>query len=329
MKKVTFAVFSDLHLDITPDALGYCREFIRDLSGRKPDFVIQLGDIYVFRPWIEEYFNDPGGFVMKKEYEADFDCHKEYYQRFSEVKKALPELYSVLGNHDHDRADKEYLTGALHIPSPYYDFEVNGFTFIALDTNNYYVDGEFIPYARQNYMRDKRDGKRLDALGRGQLEWLRDRLAAAKGPVTVFSHAPLDTGVCEREELAEIFREATESGTKIVMCVNGHNHIDSLVTLDGIRYWEVNSMTYRFLGRQYPPVYHYGEEMSARYRNIRFGAPYTAPLYAYVTIRGDGYVCIEGREAEYKPPLPSERGFVEHNPKAGGPEILSREFFAF
>ncbi len=329
MKKVSFAIFADLHLDITPTALDYFRQFEKELSERKVDFVVELGDIHVFRPWIEEYFRDPEGFITKDEYKSDFEYHKEYYLRYLEVKKMLPGLVAVLGNHDHDRADKEYLKRMLSVPSPYYSFKSEGFVFIILDTNNYYINGEFIPYDNQNYMRDKREGKLLDALGKVQLAWLERELSAAEGPVVIFSHAALDTDVCEREEFAAILRGARNAGTHIVMCANGHNHIDALCEVDGIKYWEVNSMTYRFTGRRYPPVDRYGEELAGRYKNIRYGAPYTKPLFAFVTISEDGHVKIEGRSAAYIPPYPEEIGFTERSAKTGGPHIDDREFYAF
>lgn len=331
MKQIRFAVFADLHIDITPIALDYFKQFVKDLATQKTDFVIQLGDPVVARPWIEEYYKDPASFVMPEEWAKEsknLEYHKEYYQHFLEMKNALPDLYSVLGNHDHDRADKQYLMKSLSMPAPYYCFTVNGFDLIALDSNNYYVGDEFIPYDRQNYMKDKREGKKLDALGAEQLEWLRKTLAANDHPAILFAHAPMDTGIAEREEFAAILREAKAAGKKIIMCANGHSHIDSLNVVDGIHYWEVNGMTYRFLSRQLEPAHYFGEELSARYLNIRFGAPYTAPLYAYVTVREDGYVKIEGKTAEYMHPTPEERGFVEHNPKAGGPEIKSHEFYA-
>ena len=129
MNKVTFVVFSDLHLDIPPTALDYFRIFIEEISGREFDFVVQLGDLYVFRPWIEEYFKNPGAFEMREEYEPGFEYYKEYYLRFLKVKKALPGLYSVLGNHDHDRADKGYLCRQLGMPAAYYSVECRGFDY--------------------------------------------------------------------------------------------------------------------------------------------------------------------------------------------------------
>ena len=330
MNKIRFAIFTDLHLDITPDALEFFKQFKADLDTQETDFVIQLGDLVVARPWLEEYFADPDSFVMPEELakeKKDFEYHKEYYRRFLEVKKALPDLYNVLGNHDHDRADKEYLMRTLPMPAPYYRFTVKGFDLIVLDSNNYYVDGEFIPYDRQNYMKDKREGKHLDALGKQQLEWLREVLASNNNPALLFAHAPMDTAIYEREEFAAILREARQNGKKIIMCANGHSHIDSFNLVDGVYYWEVNCMTNRFLSRALEPAHYYGEALSAQYRNIRFGCPYDAPLYAYVTVYEDGHVKIEGRKAEYRHPNPDERGFVNNNPKAGGPEIKDREFF--
>lgn len=331
MNEIKFAVFADLHLGITPTAFDKFKQLYEDLSGRDVDFVIQLGDLVVARPWIEEYYKDPESFVMPEEWAKEaksLEYHKEYYQQALEVLKALPGMYNVLGNHDHDRADKQYLMKWLSMPNPYYCFTVKGFDLVVLDSNNYYVGDEFIPYDRQNYMKDKREGKHLDALGAEQLEWLRKTLAANNNPALLFAHAPMDTGIYEREEFAAILREARERGKKIIMCANGHSHIDSLNKVDGVYYWEVNCVIYRFLSRALEPVHYYGEELSARYPNIRFGAPYTEPLYAYVTVREDGYVKIEGRVAEYMHPTPEERGFVNNNPKAGGPEIKDREFFA-
>lgn len=327
MNKVKFCVFADVHVDHSPLSMEFFEQMMADLSSRPVDFVIALGDIGVVRPWIAEYVKNPAGTVIPEEHLKNLDYHLEYYARFRRICEALPGLYKVLGNHDHDAATKEEVCRALGLASPYYSFEVNGFHFIVLDTNHYVADGELMPYGRKNYQLDKTPDKHTEALGRPQLQWLRAELARSEGPVVIFSHASLAEQVYEREELAALLRDAGQAGKRIFLCVNGHRHIDRLLKLEDVWYWDVNSMTYRFLGTKWP-CERFSPDVHRQYPRIKYAAHYDRPLYAYVTIAEDGKITVEGRQAAYIKPSPEALGFPDSQTRPSGPYILNRCFYA-
>lgn len=92
-----------------------------------------------------------------------------------------------------------------------------------------------------------------------ELDWLRRDLAAARGPVIVFSHIPLDNNGDEHEAMEKAgrkgspwtfyFREGPdirrimEESGKVRLCLSGHHHCNRHREIGGIHYITQQSLT--------------------------------------------------------------------------------------
>lgn len=158
-----FVHISDTHLGSTPDytlhgrnTYNYARALVRHLNDRlpfAPDFVLHTGDI-------TNYFEDEAGQLAA--------------QVFTELKYPI---YYVAGNHDSPALMRRFLLQQAGGNEPlYYDFTVQGFHFLVLDTR-----GKVDP---QGYVPEE------------QLEWLQKKCASssARSLCLVVHHLPLQTG---------------------------------------------------------------------------------------------------------------------------------------
>ena len=106
-----------------------------------------------------------------------------------------------------------------------------------------YKEGEFIDYEKANfYVNDSERTYINDA----QIDWFKDDLEATKLPTVVFSHQSLwhyQWGVKNRLTIQKIM-EAHKS--KIICCMNGHNHLDFHHQQNGIDYIEINNFGHPF-----------------------------------------------------------------------------------
>jgi len=93
-----------------------------------------------------------------------------------------------------------------------------------------------------------------------------------------------------------VINEANAEATKVVACFCGHHHLDRYALKSGVHYVWINSISYNWVGEQYGRM-----------------AAYRDPLYAFVTFRADGSIEIEGRQSEWVPPSPAERGYPGSN----------------
>ncbi len=197
--------------------------------------------------------------------------------------------YHVLGNHDMDndlgdRFDIEEAVAYFGLPHRYYSFTKKGHHFIVLDGND--EDGE------------------------EQLAWLRQELAETTIPVILFAHQSVEWTMNIGDQVREVLEEANRNADKkkILAVFNAHHHIDHVSIVNGIYYVHVNSMTYHFVGRNHIVQERYGRYMDRRYHKIQETAPYKDPLYAIVTIEGDGTISIKGTQSEWVGPSPCEIG---------------------
>ncbi|MEI7984514.1 MAG: metallophosphoesterase, partial [Armatimonadota bacterium] len=121
-KPLKFAVITDLHHGLAPDAMARATAFINAVKARKNlDCVLQLGDFC---------YSDAG--------------LQELLEKFKEIK--LPIIH-VLGNHDMDRCTKDKAMATIGMKSRFDKFEFGDYTFVVLDLNNIKKNGEVIPYA--------------------------------------------------------------------------------------------------------------------------------------------------------------------------------------
>lgn len=320
--RVKFCVIADIHYHphtfphSTKDFLG---KVIARAKREKCDFIISLGD-----------FNHHA--AKDTDYNAYFrDC-------------GLP-TYHVIGNHDDDGNPHEETLAAYGLKSGHYFFDRNGFRFIVMDPNHVrWADGTLDHYSSGNYYKkDHRedlkayyDQKKRDVIGvvpPEQVEWLRETLAASPYPCVIASHQSFERdysrcSACSNgEEIRKVFAEAVAACPgKIALVMNGHHHIDYFRVLDGIRYFDVNSASFQWMGSNYKHG-HYSAEYCKEVSCAPFIVGWDDPLSAIVTMSGDGHLKIDGSDALYTHGVTAE--MCKFGPDGAGrrthPSILSIE----
>ena len=144
----------------------------------------------------------------------------------------------VLGNHDMYDLSKDEFLAAVGQEEKYYSFDLGGFHFVI-------VDAEYNDPGEDDYdhvfMRVK------CRIPQHELEWLRDDLAGTDLPTIVCVHQPLDPSfdptaggqaVVNQEEVRGIL---SESGV-VIAVLQGHDHENRYVEIDGIHYVTFDAM---------------------------------------------------------------------------------------
>ena len=265
----TMGLIADLHFGLAPDAGRRLESFMEAVAEHHPDCLLQLGD-----------FN----------YGVD-DAHKclGVWRQFDGPR------YHVLGNHDMDKTDKAHIRDAWEMPDDYYSFDHKGWHFVVLDRNHLRIDGTYHDYDTANFYVD---GKQRGFADPEQLEWLADDLAKTDRPTVVFSHQGL--GMSEAIEpdtapgmIEQVLAKANQTHPgRVVACLCGHHHIDRYQQRDGIHYLWINSASYYWVGADYGRM-----------------APYTRPLYTFLTFHADGSIEVAGADSDWEKPTPAERGY--------------------
>ena len=284
--QIKLGIIADPHQDLMHDVESRLEKFMEVAEMRSPDIIIQLGD-----------FCHP-----KKENNAFLSL----WNQFRGPK------YHVLGNHDMDTASKTQTMEYWGMPSNYYSFDQNGFHFIILDANYINEGGIYRDYEKSNFY--------IDAALRTwvhpeQIDWLREDLANTNLPILVFSHQSLVTdlwGIKNRTIIQKLFEETNRQAgfQKVIACFNGHNHIDAFRKINGIYYFDINSMTYQWLGEKYQYDQRYSPDIYEKFPYIKYMAPYDRALFAFVTISSGG-IEIEGQSGKYVGPSPEDLGLTE------------------
>jgi len=188
--------------------------------------------------------------------------------------------HMVIGNHDVDCLTKAELIAlaGCEAAQAYYSFDEAGLHFVVLDTNNYADGADFTP---ADHPEDWGDAW----LGRPQLDWLADDLAAAgERPTIIFAHAGLDDRqidgrrdphcVIDGPAARDIFARAGN----VRAVFQGHYHTGRSCVQDGISYITLAAMC---------------------------KGPYPQTAYAIATFHADGAITLEGlgRQESIEPPL--------------------------
>jgi predicted MPP superfamily phosphohydrolase len=162
-KALKFAVITDLHHGLAPDAMNRVGAFIDAVHQRKDlSFVLQMGDFC---------YSDKGS--------------QELLDKYKEIK--LPTMH-VLGNHDMDKCTKFEAMMKIGMVSPYGIYDRGDYRFVRLDLNHFKKNGEIVSYANGNYFTDNATHNWADA---EQLKWLEKTLTTSTKPVILISHQPL------------------------------------------------------------------------------------------------------------------------------------------
>lgn len=277
-ENLSFGIVSDAHHGMLPDTNQRLEKFIAEAQRNEVDFIIQLGDFCHKEPKSKAFLNT--------------------WQQFKGNK------YHVLGNHDMDLSDKKEIMEFWEMPQSYYSFVEKGIRFIVLDANFLYTEGKFIDYAHANFYVDSNLRTYIDE---EQIEWFASELSASDLPTVVVSHQSLwhyQWGVKNRLSLQKHMEKHKEN---IICCLNGHNHIDFHHHQNGIDYFEINSMSYQWIGDSFKKG-QYSEEQLSEYKWLEHIAPYQDPLFATVHIEPGKKLLIEGVKSQWVPPSPEEAG---------------------
>jgi len=143
-----------------------------------------------------------------------------------------------------------------------------------------------------------------------QLEWLERTVTESPYPCVLMSHAPIGDNlhnVQNADDVFDLIRRVNKDKRRIVMAMNGHSHIDGVVTREGVPFYDVNSISNLWLGSKYATI-RYSETIDKIYPHLKHTAPYWDALFARVTIDADG-IRISGRASSFVGPSPQELGF--------------------
>ena len=303
---ITFSVFADLHWRAGDWADCEARlDAIFDRAVRsKAEFVIHCGDF----------------------------CHDVVAARGMIAKYAAAPLpaYHVMGNHEFECSDSlDEVLHAFSMPRNYYAFDVRGFRFVALDNNYHHgPDGKLKHYADESVWAKCHQDEVV--LPPDQLDFLREAIATAPGPVCVFSHAsflfpPNRGGIVNGRDVIRLAAEAR--GNRPVMFFNGHYHRNELTIRDGMAFFDVNTTTSSWSDKEhhaYPP------ELMAKCPVSCHSLLNAVPVHAIVRLDTDGQVEIEGMKGAFYLGITPESLGIDSADKSGrkfGVDILSAKFW--
>lgn len=223
-KPIRFAVITDLHHGLAPDALSRLQAFVDAVKKRKNlDFVMQMGDFCYSTPESRECVD---------------------------LFNTLPHSkVHILGNHDMDKVDKAAAMSFWGMPSRYGTHRFGGWRFIVLDLNHFKKEGKLHSYDKGNYFTDDATHNWAD---QEQLNWLAKELRSDTTPTVLVSHQPLgfaEPGHAippEQRQVLDIVEKARRDNPKgaVALSLFGHLHVDRLEHAAGMPCLCVNSASY-------------------------------------------------------------------------------------
>jgi len=129
-------------------------------------------------------------------------------------------------------------------------------------------------------------------------------LAKAQYPSILFSHQRLCNDLLNFEDVAPVIENAPN---KVLMSINGHEHIDEAEEVNGIWYYNVNSITSYWVGEAFTAQNRYGEEVDKNYPWLCCTIPYKEAVYPIITIDENG-ATVKGKQSVFVGPGPEELG---------------------
>ena len=248
---IKLGLMADTHIGFVDDANERFDAIMRQMEVFAPDGLIQLGDF--------AYPNEK---------------HQEVADRFNAASEVT---IHAIGNHDLDHSlTREDCIKAWGIPARYYSRSVKGLRILVLDGND------------KGSPTHSRHGGYPSYVGPEQQEWLDKELAEAHIPVMIVSHQPL-AGRSAIDNADQLQRIISRHREKVLLCINGHSHVDQQIEVDGVTYLHVNSASYFWLG---------GKVRLAKYK---------APLYAKMTIDPTRKrIFIEGVQSDWLSGTPAD-----------------------
>lgn len=225
---VRFGMVADLHYAALKkrftrhyrDSLGKLDEAVKVFNERKPDFIIELGDL-----------------------KDNSNGHDETILRLEEIEKSFARFkgprYHVVGNHDCDCITPEEFfsrtpNGGKTMDKVWYSFVCGGVSFIVLDGC---FTKDMKHYDRSNPWTDAN-------IPPEELAWLKQELSKAKKHAVVFVHQRLDPAA-EKHHLmrkSATLRKVLEASGKVRAVVTGHQHDGGHCVVNGIPYYTLRAM---------------------------------------------------------------------------------------
>jgi manganese-dependent ADP-ribose/CDP-alcohol diphosphatase len=139
----------------------------------------------------------------------------------------------------------------LGMPARYYDFEVSGWRFVALDGNDlslhaYPEDSEGHKASLDYYRTHAKDSPRSNgAVGAKQLQWLEsvlERAAKSREHVVLYCHFPVFPAAAHNLWNAKAILEVIRRHACVKAYINGHNHAGNHAVNDGVHYLTLKAM---------------------------------------------------------------------------------------
>ncbi|MGH3328561.1 MAG: metallophosphoesterase [Streptomycetales bacterium] len=162
--------------------------------------------------------------------------------------------YHVLGNHDFPVTTEEVVE-ILDMPNQYYDFSLQGWRFVVIDTNDIsvYANPEGSPKDRQgetvsevlSWTGDVNAHRWNGGVGSEQMAWLEGVLDDAElkdEKVVVFAHMPIHPLNEHNAWNDDALVNLLEPHNNVVAYFNGHNHGGNYGEKDGIYYVSFQGM---------------------------------------------------------------------------------------
>lgn len=224
-------------------------------------WIITLPIFYHFSPLLRGITGGPS-YPPGINYSTRENRYESYNQLASKIDENIT-VFNVIGNHELKSIENnkevnsdynDYLKCSDQPPtspnsiSPYYwySWNLNGYHFIALNTNekysNPFLHGHFPKYLIRGAF----------SLTKKQIEWLKNDLEETKNPTIVFCHIPLDghgltsyDTLTNQKEIRNIF----ENSEKVAAVIQGHTHHMASPDYNGYK-WEDNNIPYFYL----PPL---------------------------------------------------------------------------
>jgi len=203
------------------ESLDKITECVDLMNKQEVGFLVELGD-----------FKDQDEPPVEANTIAYLRAAEAALQRFNGA------TYHVLGNHDMDSISKtQFLANVENTgiapDASYYSFDVNGLHFAVLDAN-FISDGTAYDHGNYSW---------TDAIiPQAELNWLRQDLASANGPVIVFVHQLLDSTGSYYVGNAVAVRQILEASGKVLAVFQGHHHTGAYSQIRGIHYYTLKAV---------------------------------------------------------------------------------------
>lgn len=220
----------DIGTKIGSAAVPLMRDVLPELKAVNADAVIELGD----------RINDV-------DHDADIALQREVAEHFG---LAGLKAAHLLGNHDNHQISRAEAENAFQRSFDSHSFDANGFHIVIWNAHSR------LAYTRASQVTAETRGFHFAP---GDLDWLRDDLAATDLPTVICTHAPLDGGSMVGNYYFETLpqfggyledgpaaREIIERSGKVVLCLAGHTHWNAVNVIDGIPYVTIHSLTESF-----------------------------------------------------------------------------------